>query len=119
MEKETPQPIIGNRAIENAAIAFVTAEYERRAGREPQDTCGNPQAPADLVSPPQLIEVNAYGNSARGGDLWLAPNQMAAAQAGSEFYIYVVENVRQGDPQHLTLRILGGERLQALLEKAK
>ncbi len=112
------EPIVGNRTIENAAIAFVM-EYERRSGREPQDTHGNPQAPADLVSPPRMIEVKAYGGSARGGELWLEPNQMQAATSGGEFYLYIVENVRQGDPRLFTLRILGGERLGSLLKRAK
>jgi hypothetical protein len=33
--------------------------------------------------------------------------------------VYVVENVRRGDPGQFTLRVLGGDRLRRLLERAK
>jgi len=33
--------------------------------------------------------------------------------------VYVVENVRQGDPNQFTLRVLGGDRLWRLLERAR
>lgn len=112
------EPLTNNRAIENAAVAFVM-EHERHSGREPQDTRGNPQALADLLSPPRLIEVKATGCSARGYDLWLEPNQMKAALSESEFYLYIVENVRQGDPRLFTLRVIGGEQLQGFLKRAK
>jgi len=59
--------IIGNKAVEAAAIAWVM-DLERNAGREPVDTrfAG---AKADLVSPPRIIEVKASGKSCRGDDL--------------------------------------------------
>ena len=61
--------IQGNKAIESAAIAWVM-DLERRAGRDPVDTrfAG---APADVSSPPRVIEVKAFGKSNRGYDLWL------------------------------------------------
>ncbi len=110
--------ITSNRAIENAAIAWVM-EFERLAGRDPQDTRHVASAAADIVSLPRLIEVKAYGASARGGDLWLETPQMKAALENMDFFLYVVENVRQGDPAHFTLKILAGEQLQQRLAMAK
>jgi hypothetical protein len=50
--------LAGNKAIEAAAIEWVM-ELERAAGREPRDTrfAG---APADVLSPPRVIEVKAF-----------------------------------------------------------
>lgn len=44
---------------------------------------------------------------------------MNEARTNRDFYLYVVENVRQGDPARFTLRVLGGDRLQRLLGRAK
>ncbi|SDZ19631.1 hypothetical protein SAMN05444365_1078 [Micromonospora pattaloongensis] len=66
-----------------------------------------------------MIEVKAYGKSARGTDLWLEVRQVEEALQNPDFWIYVVENVRQGDPSQFTLKMLGGERLQKLLGRAK
>ena len=109
--------ISGNKAIENAAIAWVV-EQERRAGRQPIDT-RHRGAPADIDSPPRVIEVKAFGTSNRGYDLWLEVRQVEEARRNPSFYIYVVENVRQGDPSRFTLKVLGGDRLRRLLERAK
>jgi hypothetical protein len=38
--------------------------------------------------------------------------------AEPDYYVYVVENVRQGDPAKFTLWVLGGARLQRLLGRA-
>lgn len=105
--------LTSNRAVENAAIDWVL-RIEREAGREPVDTRGTGAA-ADISSPPRLIEVKAYGQSARGQDLWLEPRQVDEADRNPDFCIYVVENVRQGDPAGFTLRVLGGETLRSLL----
>lgn len=43
----------------------------------------------------------------------------AEARSNPDFFVYVVENVRQGDPAHFTLKVLGGERLKRLLLRAK
>ena len=61
--------LVGNKAIETAAIEWVM-ELERAAGREPRDT-RYAGAPADIESPPRLIEVKAFGKSNRGFELWL------------------------------------------------
>jgi hypothetical protein len=46
---------------------------------EPHDTrfAG---APADIESPPRLIEVKAFGKSNRGFDLWLETRQVDEAR---------------------------------------
>ena len=40
-----------------------------------------------------------------------------AAQPG--LWLYIVENVRQGDPAHFTLKAVGGQHLARLLEHAR
>lgn len=98
-----------NKAVENAAIAWVMG-LERAAGRIPLDT-RYAGAPADIESPPRLIEVKSFGRSTRGYDLLMEPSQVDEARRNPHFYVYVVENVRQGDPEMFTLRVLGGDRL--------
>lgn len=107
----------GNKAIEDAAIAWVT-ELERSAGREPTDS-RHCRAPADIESPPRLIEVKAFGTTGRGNDLWLEVRQVEEAKRNPRFYVYVVENVRQGDPARFTLKVLGEDLLARLLGRAK
>jgi hypothetical protein len=107
-----------NKAVEDAAIAWVL-EFERREGREPRDTRYDGPSPADIVSPPRTIEVKAFGNGARGTDLWFEVPQFEEARRNSQFYLYVVENLRQGDPEKFTLKILSGVRLARLLDRAR
>jgi hypothetical protein len=110
--------LTSNRAKEDAAIAWVL-ERERGAGRVPRDTRYR-GAPADVESGDRLIEVKAFGQRARGDFLWLEPRQVQAAHdAPDRFFVYVVENVTQGDPRHFDLRVFGGERLARLLRRAK
>ncbi len=45
--------------------------------------------------------------------------QVEEARRNPNFYVYVVENVGQGNPAEFVLRVLGGPRLQRLLERAK
>lgn len=110
-------PLTGPKAIESAAIAWVM-ECERRAGREPVDVRYRGAA-GDVESPPRTIEVKASGRTARGADLWLEVRQVDEAERNPEFYIYVVENVAQGDPANFTLRVLGGQHLQRLLSRKR
>jgi hypothetical protein len=49
----------------------------------------------------------------------LETRQVDEARKNPNFYVYVVENVRQGDRALFTLRVLGGARLQHLLIRAK
>jgi hypothetical protein len=44
---------------------------------------------------------------------------MDEACTNPDFYLYVVENVRQGDPARFTLRVIGGDHLQRLLLRAR
>ena len=115
-ETSAVDEIRGSRA-EGAAIAWVI-EYERSQGRQPYDTRYK-GAPADVERSGRIIEVKAYGTSARGQDLWLEVRQVEEARSNPDFYVYVVECTRQGDSASFTLKILGGERLQRLLERAK
>lgn len=110
-------PLTNNKAVEDAAIAWVM-ELERAKGRDPKDTRYK-GAPADIESPPRVIEVKAFGTSNRGYDLLMEVTQVEEARRNPDFYLYVVENVRQGDPSQFTLRVLGGQRLQRLLERAR
>ena len=109
--------IRGNKAIEDAAVSWVMG-LERAAGRKPIDTRYG-GAPTDISSPPRLIEVKAFGTTNRGYDLWLEVRQLEEARRNPNFYLYVVENIRQGDPAHFTLKVLAGERLARLLARAK
>jgi hypothetical protein len=112
------EPLVGNKAVEDAAIAFVV-ELEREHGREPIDRRYAASFPADLESPPRIIEVKAVGGSQRGWDLWLEAPQVAEAGRNPNFYLYVVENIRQGDPARFGLRVFGGDALSRLLGRAK
>jgi len=109
--------IIGNKAIESAALEWVL-DLERAAGRQPVDARFT-GAPGDIASPPRVIELKAFGKSARGNDLWLETRQLEEARNNPNFYLYIAENIRQGDRAQFTLRVLGGERLHALLRRAK
>ncbi|MBV9487343.1 MAG: hypothetical protein JO246_14955 [Frankiaceae bacterium] len=106
-----------NRTVEDAAITWVIA-VENAAGRDATDTRGRGAA-GDVSSPSLTIEVKAYGRSARGTDLWLEDRQIREAEANPEFAVYVVENVRQGDPDQFRLTVLSGDRLQRLLERKR
>jgi hypothetical protein len=109
--------LTSNKAVEDAAVAWVM-ELEQEAGRNPQDTRYR-RAAGDIESPPRVIEVKAYGRSARGEDLLLEARQVEEARYNENFYVYVVENVRQGDPARFQLRVLDSEYLRALLDRAK
>ncbi len=109
--------LVGNKAVESAAIDWVMT-LERMAGRNPRDARYE-RGPADIESPPRVIEVKAFGKSNRGFDLWLETRQVEEARSNPNFYLYVVENVRQGDSSLFTLRVLGGDHLQRLLRRAK
>lgn len=106
-----------NRQVEDAAIRYVL-EMEAQAGRVGQDTRGKGAA-GDLECGDRIIEVKAYGTSARGSDLWLEVRQVQEASSNPNFHLYVVEDVRQGDPQKFTLLDIHGEELQQLLSKKK
>lgn len=121
MDQELPldvAPLVGNKAIEDAAIRFVL-DLERGVGRSPVDRRYEPAFAADIESAPRVIEVKAVGGSQRGWFLPLEERQVNAARTNPQFFVYIVDNVRQGDPAKFGLRVLGGERLARLLERAK
>jgi hypothetical protein len=89
-----------------------TSRSPSSCGRRARDVRGTGAA-GDVASPPRTIEVKAHGRSARGTDLWLETRQVDEARSNPDFYVYVVENVRQGDLSAFTLKVLGGPRLAA------
>jgi hypothetical protein len=107
----------GNDAVENAATVFVI-EHERRAGREPIDTRRTASTPADLVSGDRLIQIKGFAETSRGNDLRLEPPQAQAAVSRPNVHLYLVENVRQGDPAQFRLLDIHGDHLRRLMERA-
>jgi hypothetical protein len=76
-------------------------------------------AAADLESGERVIEVKAVGGLLRGYGLPLEVRQVDEARRNPNFYVYIVENVAQGDPTKFELRVLAGEQLQRLLAHAR
>lgn len=112
------RPITGIKAVEDAAIAFVM-ERERAAGREPRDT-RHRGAAADIESGSRVIEVKAFSKYLRSaGFVPLEVRQVEEARTNPNFYLYLVENVGQGDSRNFELRVIGGATLQRLLARAK
>lgn len=106
-----------NRQIEDAAIDHVLS-LEAAAGRHAVDSRGR-GAVADIEGD-RIIEVKAYGGSARSADLWLEVRQVRAAEADpGRFHLVIVENVRQGDPAAFRVLDINGERLAALLARKR
>jgi len=114
----TFEPLVGNRAIEAAAIDHVLT-LERAAGRMPVDRRFDAGFPGDINSPPRVIEVKAVGKNQRGWFVPLEPAQYRAATTDPNFYLYVVDNIRQGDPEQFRLKVFAGEQLGRLLSGAK
>jgi hypothetical protein len=109
--------LVTNRQVEDAAIAHVL-RMEEAAERTAADTRGS-GALADIEGD-RLIEVKAYGRSARGSDLWLEPRQVEAAQADPlRFHLMIVENVRQGDPAGFQVLDITGDLLVRMLERKR
>jgi hypothetical protein len=107
-----------NRQIENAALKYVI-EQEALEGRKAVDTRGNGAA-GDLLSGDRVVEMKAFGGSARGADLWLEERQVDEARANpGVFWLYLVENIRQGDPAKVRVLRFGGSQLQDLLDRAR
>ena len=66
-----------------------------------------------------MIEVKAAERSCRGNDLSLETRQVEEAEANPYFYIYVIENIHQGNPANFTLRVLGCADLHHLLARKR
>ena len=109
--------ITGNQAVEAAAIAWVLG-LERAAGRSPADRHKEKAFGADIDSPPRVIEVKSSVGSYRNWPLPLAGPQVKRGLSDPNFYVYVVENVGQGDPAKFSLKVLHGDRLRSMLERA-
>ena len=111
----TTTEIRGPRKIEDAAIEHVV-ELERAEGREASVVEG-----ADgVVTGDRVIAVKACGGTSCGAELLLECSQFVAARDDPErSWLYLVENVAQGDPAAFRVIRIGGERLQELLEHAR
>lgn len=114
----TFEPLVGNKHIEDAAIHWIE-RLERDAGRAPVDRRREPAFPGDIESPPRIIEVKAVGRDARGADLPLEVVQVERGRADTDFYLYVVDQIAQGDPSNFRLKVFGGEQLARLLGRAR
>ncbi len=113
----TTTEVRGPQQIEDAAIDYVV-ERERAEGRDARDVRG--QGVADVVSGDRHITVEACGTSSRGSGLWLECSRYIATKADPDrSWLYLVENVAQGDPAEFRLIRVGGSRLQELLEHAR
>ena len=105
---------MSNRQIEDVAVLFVL-ERERSSGRFAVDT-RNRNALVDIEGD-LLIEVKAFGGTARGFDLWLESRQVQAAlDDPTRFHLVVVEHIRSGEPRIIDIH---GERLTALLDRRR
>ncbi|MGY1771978.1 hypothetical protein [Blastococcus sp. SYSU D00813] len=111
----TTTEIRGPRKIDDAAIEHVV-ELERAEGREASVVEG-----ADgVVTGDRVIAVKACGGTSCGAELLLECSQFVAARDDPErSWLYLVENVAQGDPAAFRVIRIGGERLQELLEHAR
>lgn len=111
----TTTEIRGPRKIDDAAIEHVV-ELERAEGREAFAVEG-----ADgVVTGDRVIAVKACGGTSCGAELLLECSQFVAARDDPErSWLYLVENVAQGDPSAFRVIRIGGERLQELLEHAR
>ncbi len=111
----TTTELRGPKQIEDAAIEYVI-ERERAEGREAtvaDDAEG-------VVTGDRIIAVKACAGSSAGAELLLECSQFVAARDDPErSWLYLVENVAQGDPAEFRLIRVGGSRLQELLEHAR
>jgi hypothetical protein len=107
-----------NTETERIAVEYVMT-LERNADREPDDVRFK-GLPYDVSSPPRKIEVKTFGASARGAAVPLEASQVAAARDDPEnFYVYVVDNVARADLGEMSVRVLHGERLRAMIDRTK
>ncbi|MGY1741187.1 MULTISPECIES: hypothetical protein [unclassified Blastococcus] len=103
------------RQIEDAAIEYVI-ERELAEGRQAR----RDEAADGVVRGDRIIAVKACGTTSCGAELLLECSQYVAARDDPErSWLYLVENVAQGDPALFRLIRVGGERLQELVEFAR
>jgi hypothetical protein len=91
---------------------------ERQARRQSEDV--HLQGfPYDVSSPPHKIEVMAFGGSARGAPIPLQDRQVKAAREDPQnFYVYVVDSIATGDQAKIAVRVLHGQDLSEVLDRA-
>jgi hypothetical protein len=108
---------LSNAEIERAAIEYVMG-LERQAFRQPEDVRLQ-GFPYDVSSLPRKIEVKAFGGSARGAPIPLEDRQVKAAREDPQnFYVYVVDNIATGDQAKIAVRVLHGQDLSEMLDRA-
>jgi hypothetical protein len=66
-----------------------------------------------------MVHGSLVGGSQRGWFLPLEVPQISEARNNPDFFVYVVDNVRQGDPAKFGLKVLDGELLARLVARAK
>jgi hypothetical protein len=111
----TTTELRGPRQIEDAAIEYVIAQEqaEGREARRDEDADG-------VVRGDRVIAVKACPTSSVGAELLLECGQYVAARDDpARSWLYLVENVAQGDPAAFRLIRIGGNRLEELLEHAR
>jgi hypothetical protein len=118
MDPEQAEPTVIDKTIEDRAVRFVIGQ-ERHFGREARDTRRQPGA-ADVASGDRVIEIKASSGWAvrENGLLYVTGPQLRRA-SDPNFYLYIVENVSQGDPSKIEIRVLHGEDLQRLFAGAR
>jgi hypothetical protein len=96
----------GNKTIEDAIkwssawTAPPGARHERRYE----------SASADIESPTRADRGQIVRHTEWDYDLWLEVRQVEEAKTNPDFCVYVVENVRQGDPEQFKLRAREAQR---------
>lgn len=117
-DTEQPEPIVVDKTIEDAAIRHVIG-LERQLGRDARDTRRRPGAP-DIESGDRKIELKVVGGWLRSrGLLLFTPGQIRKAQRDPNYYVYIVENLNQGEPSKFEVRVLHGDDLRRLCAGAK
>ena len=108
------EPPMTNREVEDLAIQLVL-DREHAAGRRATDSRGR-GALADIEGD-WIIEIKAFGGTARGADLWLETRQVDAALADPDrFHLVVVENIRSGQPRMIDIH---GDKFASLLMRRR
>lgn len=114
---EQTEPIVGNKAIEDAAIRFVIDE-ERRFRREAHDT-RHRGARGDVESAGRIIEVKGLGKWLRTQRLLNVTGPQLGDAGNPDHCVYIVENITQRDRSKFEIRVLHGEDLQRVFAGAK
>lgn len=109
------------KKIEDMAVPHVI-DYERRHGREAADRRGDHSYPADIEShgadgTRRDIELKATGTHLQTG-LSMQQAQIVEAKVNPDFHLYVVEHLGADDPSPVTLRVVAGQDLRDMVDRA-